>query len=294
MKSLYHCPVCKGTDFNPFLECRDYTVSHETFQLVCCTQCGFVFTNPQPDNRELPRYYESDDYISHSDKSQNLTAHLYKLSRTYTLKWKYHLIRKYSIAAPSSILDFGCGTGSFLRQCVKHGMTGSGVEPSKTARQEAKAGTNASIADHIEKIQGSFDVITLWHVLEHVSDLQATLSSLKDRLSKSGTIFIAVPNHKSLDAQIYKQYWAAYDVPRHLWHFTRTTMERTLADNDLKLEDILPMKLDAYYVSLLSEKYKTDHSGIPALATAFLNGWKSNRAAKATREYSSLIYIARK
>lgn len=294
MNSLAQCPVCKGTDFTPFLACKDHTVSHETFQLVSCPRCGFVLTNPQPDTQELPRYYESDAYISHSDKADNLTAHLYKLSRTFALQWKYKVIRKHALVPPNTILDFGCGTGSFLRVCRKHGMTTSGVEPSNTARNQARSGTNAVIEDHIDKLNGRFDTITLWHVLEHVTDLHATLSSLRHLLSENGTIFIAVPNLNSLDATIYGQFWAAYDVPRHLWHFTRSTMERILSDNHFTLHNILPMELDAFYVSLLSEKYKGNHSGISAMTTAFVNAWKSNRAARTTHEYSSLIYIARK
>lgn len=294
MKSLTSCPVCQGTDFIPYLKCEDYTVSHETFQLVSCKRCAFTFTNPQPDTLELPRYYESDAYISHSDKSRGVIAMLYKLSRAFTLEWKYKLIRKHADPGARSILDFGCGTGKFLSECQKHGMKASGVEPSKAARKLAKSNTNGAIVETIDKIDGSFDIITLWHVLEHVADLQETISLLRHRLNKNGTIFIAVPNLRSLDATIYRQYWAAYDVPRHLWHFTKDTMRRLLADNDLKLTTILPMKLDAFYVSLLSEKYAGQRSKISAFTTAFLNASKSNRTARSSGEYSSLIYVVRK
>ena len=268
MKSLSRCPVCQGTDFIPYLKCQDYTVSHETFQLVSCKRCEFTLTNPQPETFEISRYYESDAYISHSDKSRSIIAMLYKLSRAYTLKWKYKLITKHAHPGAKSILDYGCGTGKFLNECLKHGLKASGVEPSNNARNLAKSNTNATVEETIERIDGSFDIITLWHVLEHVADLRETISFLKHRLNKNGTIFIAVPNLRSLDAKIYGQYWAAYDVPRHLWHFTKDTMRRLLTDNNLKLTAILPMKLDAFYVSLLSEKYARQHAAISAFASS--------------------------
>jgi 2-polyprenyl-3-methyl-5-hydroxy-6-metoxy-1,4-benzoquinol methylase len=293
MISLDQCPVCQKTQFSSFIECKDHTVSHETFELVACDACGFVFTNPQPAPHELANYYESDAYISHSNKTQNPIDWLYKISRAFTLRWKYELIRKYSIKKPYTVLDFGCGTGSFLRECIRHKMKIAGVEPSDTARQHARTITGDAVHDDLAKISGQFDVITLWHVLEHISQLTQTLDSLIHLLDKDGTMFIAVPNLKSLDAAAYGEYWAAYDVPRHLWHFSRTSMEHLLRNRGLKLIRTVPMKLDAYYVSLLSEKYKD--SGLSVnYASAFTHAWKSNHAARTTTEYSSLIYIARK
>lgn len=294
MKLIRQCPVCNGAGFTPFLECEDYTVSHETFQLVSCNECGFVFTNPRPDDHDLPRYYESDAYISHATKSKTLFDRVYKISRTFTIKRKYRLVQKYSVTPAHSILDYGCGTGTFLVECLKHGMTVKGVEPSDSARNSALAHTGAIIANTIQNISGRFDIITLWHVLEHVADLKQTLLSLRDRLTENGTLFIAVPNLKSLDATIYHKHWAAYDVPRHLWHFSRESMRRLLSGNGLKLHNILPMKLDAFYVSLLSEKYKGNASAPSAITTALVNGFRSNHLAGTTQEYSSLIYIARK
>ncbi|HTF28840.1 MAG TPA: class I SAM-dependent methyltransferase [Flavitalea sp.] len=294
MSYLSACPVCQETAFSSFLSCRDHTVSHETFHLEKCAGCGFVMTNPRPDENALSRYYESDAYISHSNKSLNVVDQVYKLSRTFTLKWKYNLVQKLSVTTPLSILDFGCGTGAFLAECRKHNMKISGVEPSATARTQAKEITGSEIASDLHEIKDDCDAITLWHVLEHVSALHETIEKLKDHLKENGTMFIAVPNLQSRDAKKYNEYWAGYDVPRHLWHFSRKTMEMVLAHHSLKLSNVVPMRLDAYYVSLLSEKYKNRKGGVANVTKAIIQGWKSNKAAITTQEYSSLIYIARK
>ncbi|HEY9487913.1 MAG TPA: class I SAM-dependent methyltransferase [Chryseosolibacter sp.] len=251
-------------------------------------------TNPRPEDSTLHRYYESEAYISHSDKSLSLIDKIYKVSRNHTLKWKHNLVLKYSNRAPESILDFGCGTGGFLQVCKKAGMNIAGVEPSPAARHKAIALTDSEIATDLHQLSDTYDVITLWHVLEHISDLHNTLNKLKAFLRETGTVFIAVPNLQCWDAARYKEKWAAYDVPRHLWHFSRKTMEMILTSHSLKITAVLPMHLDAYYVSLLSEKYKTGNNNLPIMLKAFLNGWRSNREAKDNQEYSSLIYIARK
>lgn len=294
MRKLTYCPVCEQTKFRPLLSCEDHTVSHETFSIEECVTCGFVLTNPQPDEAELPRYYTSGAYISHSDKSQNLVDRIYKVSRTFAIQWKYRVINNKSLTNPKSILDYGCGTGSFLAYCEQKGMQAAGVEPSPAARTIAGKQTSAKLTADLSQINETFDAITLWHVLEHVSALNETLEMLKGRLHQNGTMFIAVPNHQSSDAKKYNSHWAAYDVPRHLWHFSKATMKKLLEKHQLKLNDIVPMKLDAYYVSLLSEKYRGRTNGIANIGKAIVEGWRSNSAAGNTGEYSSLIYIVRK
>jgi ubiquinone/menaquinone biosynthesis C-methylase UbiE len=294
MLYLPACPLCQGNKFTAFISCKDHAVSHETFQLEQCEKCGFLLTNPQPDEKELPRYYQSKAYISHSNKSLNLVDRLYKISRNFTLKWKYQLVRKHSLYEPMSVLDYGCGTGAFLQECQKHELQITGVEPSGVARSAAKQNTNTEIFETLTQVKQNVDILTLWHVLEHVADLHGTLEALKTRLNENGTMFIAVPNHQSPDAQQYREHWAGYDVPRHLWHFSRETMERLLTSHHLNLVNVVPMQLDAYYVSLLSEKYKNDKVGASHMIKAVEQGWKSNQAAKKSREFSSLIYIARK
>lgn len=251
-------------------------------------------TNPQPEEKDLPRYYQSESYISHSNKSQGIIDRIYKIARSYTLKWKYHLVQKHSLHHPSSLLDYGCGTGAFLQHCQTRNLHVAGVEPSDLARAEAIRMINAPVVSHLHEAKGQYDAITLWHVLEHVSTLNTTIEELKSKLQNNGTMFIAVPNLNSRDAKKYRQYWAAYDVPRHLWHFTKHSMESILNGHGLKLNKVLPMRLDAYYVSMLSEKYKRGQNNISTMTRALISGWQTNIEAKKTNEYSSLIYIIRK
>jgi 2-polyprenyl-3-methyl-5-hydroxy-6-metoxy-1,4-benzoquinol methylase len=295
MVRVTECPVCQGNSFSDFIKCEDYTVSHETFQLIKCRQCSLVITSPRPDGEKLEKYYVSDDYISHSNKSSGVVDYAYKASRVFTLRWKYNLIQKFGdVKKPGlRILDFGCGTGFFLRECEKNKMLVAGVEPSDKAREMAQQQTSGSIVPNLESVSGLFEIITLWHVLEHVEQLNDTITKLKQHLTETGTMFIAVPNLESPDAKKYQQYWAGYDVPRHLWHFSKRSMERLFNRHNLRLLKIIPLKLDAYYVSMLSEKYKGANK-LTTITNAIKEGWKSNQGARYNTQYSSLIYIARK
>lgn len=289
---LEQCPICNKKDFKNFMVVKDNSVSKESFVIVACENCGFKFTNPRPDEISIGRFYESDDYISHSNKAGGITNKAYKLVRTYTLKQKVDLINKYS--AKGNILDYGCGTGNFLAACQRNGWEVAGFEPNTYARQQAqellKKEINSTTLDNFKS--ESFDVITLWHVLEHVHTLNETFKELLQLLKPNGVMLIAVPNADSHDAKVYKENWAAYDVPRHLYHFTQVTMKRFLKKHKLDLIETLPMKFDAYYVSLLSEKYKNGNS---ELFKSVLSGYKSNTyASKNANDYSSLIYVGKK
>ena len=289
MKTISQCIVCGSTQYSPFLTCKDYTVSKENFTIVSCNDCGFKFTNPRPDDAVLGNYYKAEEYISHTNTKKGLVNKLYHLVRTRTLKKKLNLVRSY--VSRGTILDYGCGTGMFLNVCKKAGWEAYGMEPDDEARKIAseanlnlfsdKARINTYITDK------KFNVITLWHVLEHVTDMEETLSFFKSRLDKNGVLIIAVPNHVSFDASHYGEYWAAYDVPRHLHHFEKKTIRQLVEKKGFLLRETLPMKFDSYYVSLLSEKYKTQKTN---LLKAFLVGLRSNLSANNER-YSSSIYI---
>lgn len=291
LETISVCPVCQANSFHSFLTAKDYTVSQQDFGLVNCSTCEFTFTNPRPTADTIYSYYKSEKYISHTGGSGSLMDRLYRIARSYALKWKRQLITSY--AHEKTLLDYGCGTGSFLAYMKTKGWNVTGVEPSSSAR--AKASENATVYEHIESANGTYSIITLWHVLEHTHDLNKTLTELGKRLEASGTIFIAVPNYKSADATYYKNHWAAYDVPRHLWHFNQQTMKQILGIAGFDVQKIIPMKLDAYYVSLLSESYKDPNAGtVTRYFRAFQQAWISNRAARISGEYSSLIYIAKK
>jgi len=295
MISLSICPICSGQSFKDYLVCKDYTTTGEQFQLKQCNFCDFVLTDPKPDEQAIEKYYQSDKYISHTGgRKKSLFDSIYLIARKIALGNKRRIIEKYSTG--KTILDFGCGTGEFLKEMKDHYWLVSGVEPSQLANNKASATTSGKIYRTISDInETSFDVITLWHVLEHLHDLNGALNKFNSLLGESGTIFVAVPNFKSHDATYYKSYWAAYDVPRHLWHFSKETMTQVLKNNGFKLVSILPMKMDSFYVSVLSEGYQNPtQPKIIGLIKAAIRGTISNMKAKKKMNYSSLIYVAQK
>ena len=290
-ESIDRCPICSNTEFEPFLFCTDFTTSHETFELQKCSTCFFVVTTPRPDAASLLKYYDSARYISHAGKSSVFLDSIYLFARNFTLRWKTKLIKKY--ISPVSILDYGCGTGEFLNACLSLGLECSGVEPSEGAMVKAISLTKLNIKASLSELEDQeFDVITLWHVLEHIHNLTEKLVEITHHLKENGMLFVAVPNYLSYDADVYGEYWAGFDVPRHLWHFSKRTMEKLFANAGLRLKEIQPMKLDAFYVSLLSQKYKSGSHTPAGILTALINGLVSNWKAKNNTNYSSLIYIA--
>lgn len=291
MINIIECPICKNKDLQFLTRCTDFTVSHETFEIRQCTNCTLGITTPRPDSNSLGQYYQSEEYVSHSGKTSGGIGLLYKIARSFTLNWKRDSIEKHK--TPGDILDFGCGTGEFLHAMQNSGWNITGIEPSDLARSKAERLTKQKIHSTLE-VTGKFDVITAWHVVEHVPDLTETILKLKVLLKKDGILFIAVPNFQSPDGNSYKENWAGFDVPRHLWHFSKKSMNTLLESTKLKLQDIKPMTLDAYYVSLLSEKYKNLNTlNISCLIKGFLGGLKSNITAKREINHSSLIYIAK-
>jgi SAM-dependent methyltransferase len=275
-------------NLEPFLECKDYTVSGEVYQVKKNTEFDMLVTVPVPKN--LGDYYKSENYISHTDSKKSVLDKVYQSVKNITLKRKLKLINSFGTST-KNILDVGAGTGDFLKVCKDNSWNVFGTEPDVDARNIA-AKKEIILHEDLSKIKKSkFDVITLWHVLEHVENLQEYISELENLLSEKGRLIIAVPNYKSYDAKYYKQHWAAFDVPRHLWHFSQTSIPKLFSEVDMIVENTLPMKFDAYYVSLLSEKYK---SGKMNPVKSFQKGFTSNLKAKDTNEYSSLIYLLKK
>lgn len=291
LETIDKCPACEGDSHSHYISCKDYTVSKEHFNIVQCQQCNLLFTNPRPPKSIIGQYYQSDEYISHHNKSSSLSDILYKTVRHFTLKAKVNLIHKHG--KKGSLLDIGCGTGFFLNKAADSGWKVKGIEPNDTARNLAIRNAIQVETDLNDYKGEQFDNITLWHVLEHIYDLNTFIKLLHSSLSSDGTVFIAVPNSKSHDSEHYKEHWAAYDLPRHLYHFDQDTFRTTMERHQFKVIATVPMKFDAYYVSLLSESYIK--KSIFNYITFFINGIISNRyAGKNYNNYSSLIYILKK
>lgn len=269
-----------------FLNVKDYSVSQEIFELLYDEELDMLITHPQPSLEKLPSYYESVDYISHTDGNKSLFEKMYQFVKSIALKNKLKLINSQS--PKGKILDIGAGVGDFLSVCKNDGWQIIGIEPSDKAKAIAK-NKGVSFVDHLSELESnSFDVITMWHVLEHVPDLENQIKELKRLIKPTGTVIIAVPNFKSFDASYYSNFWAAYDVPIHLWHFSKIAIQKLFAKEKLELVKVLPMKFDSFYVSLLSEKYKT---GKMNFIKAFYIGLKSNWKGNRNSEYSSHIYV---
>jgi 2-polyprenyl-3-methyl-5-hydroxy-6-metoxy-1,4-benzoquinol methylase len=289
VEHVSECPCCQNTHFENALTARDYLVSQQEFRIQRCNMCGLLMTSPRPNEQDISTYYQSDQYISHSDTTTSIIDKVYKTVRTITNRKKVRLVESYSNSG--NILDYGSGTGTFLASLDAARWSRTGIEPSLNARQKTANGIQVH-PNHAD-IHQSFDAITLWHVLEHIHNLHDTVTWLRHHLTPNGTLFIAVPNFESKDAAIYRSKWAAYDVPRHLWHFNKKNMRQLLHNHGLQVIDIRPMYFDAFYVSLLSEQHAhPNRSSVVHACKALVRGLQSNIMAR-PNNYSSLIYIAK-
>ena len=292
MVQIRNCPICNGNLFKNHINSIDYSVTKEEFNIVRCNSCDFHFTNPRPDNNELGRYYISDHYISHNNTNKTLFEKAYQTVRKITIKGKFKLIKQYT--NKGSILDIGCGTGEFLNIFKKNGWTTKGIEPNGNARQKAIKNHKLDVIENtnLSDIEDKFDIISMWHVLEHVTDLKNNLNELNRLLSKNGKIIIAVPNLNSYDSSYYGQYWAAYDLPIHLSHFSKKTITKLFRNNGFSLVKTKGMKFDSFYVSIISEEHKTGKKNyIKAILIGFISnlyGWLSKKG------YSSSVYVFEK
>jgi ubiquinone/menaquinone biosynthesis C-methylase UbiE len=286
LNTINACPVCEHAEFESFIDLKDWMITKEEFTIVKCSSCGFHFTNPIPAESIIGNYYKSEEYVSHSSSNKGIINRVYSIVRNYTLKQKVKLLSNYTKG--NSLLDIGAGTGHFLNLAQTQGYEIQGLEPDEDARSFANQQFNLSLEklDTLTSISSdSKDLITMWHVLEHVYHLKRDLSEIVRVLKTGGYLFIAVPNMDSWDAKFYKSYWAAYDVPRHLYHFQENTIKKLIETFGLVHRDTMPMKFDSYYVSMLSEKYKGG-----SMLKGILNGFISN-AKSMKGGYSSQIYV---
>ncbi len=286
------CPVCDASELEELLTTKDFTVSQAFFKIDRCKNCSFKFTNPRPLSNELASYYDSPNYISHTNNPNNFINKLYRLARYFTLRQKTAFIQKVNDGKVGRLLDIGCGTGEFLQKAVAAGWRGYGIEPEKKAREQIiNTGKDSIHASLVDLKASSFDVITLWHVMEHLPDLKKDLAKIYEKLKPGGKLIIAVPNANAAEAKYYQEFWAAYDVPRHLYHFDIDSMSRLLQSSGFTISDINGMPLDAIYVAILSEKYKYRTN----MLRGIFKGIQTNiLGMKSKDKYSSLIFTATK
>ena len=280
------CPFCESENTRLHLKLKDYFLSQEEFEIHECNECKLLFTTPRPDATAIGRYYKSEDYLSHNEHKKGLVPWIYNRVKKINVKSKY----KIAIHSKPHLLDFGCGVGDFLHYAQQKGCEVMGCDLSEDARKIAseKLGKTIVTPEEIFALPHStFDVITMWHVLEHIDDLHNQVEQLHRLLKDNGRLIIAVPNYKSYDAEYYKDKWAAYDVPRHLNHFHKESLEN-IFKGKFQLKSIHPMKWDAFYISMMSEKF-AGHGN--TFIRGIIRGWKSNCKARRSGEYSSLIYV---
>lgn len=293
-----NCPICNSDKFKNVFVCTDHFVSSEKFDIAECENCGFRVTKDFPQGDKINRYYKAEAYISHSNTREGLVNKLYHRVRSLMLNRKASWVKNNIINHNKNLLDLGCGTGYFLAKMKFNGWHTIGIEKSEEARSFAKQQFQIDVFSSIEELESNlsknkkFEVITLWHVLEHLEDLNKSMQWLYERLCNDGTLFIAVPNHTSADAKKYKEFWAAYDVPRHLWHFSPNQMQLFAQNHGFEIVNVKPFHFDGFYISMMSEKYKKSSIAfikgfISGLSTYILSLFNNNKS-------SSLLFVLRK
>lgn len=283
------CPWCDSEETQMHLRVKDLFLTGEVFEIHKCQECGLLFTEPRPAPDKIDRYYQSEEYYSHKENKNGFIPKIYESVKKVNLRHK----RKLATVGlkVGTMLEIGCGVGDFLHEMEQNGWNCTGIEPSKEAKTIAKTRVKANILNPEELARlkdESFDLITMWHVLEHVDNLKEEVMHLQRLLKKGGRLVLALPNFKSADAEYYREYWAAYDVPRHLNHFCRKSINNIFKNTRLKLKKTDKLIWDAYYISYMSEKYK-NHS-LP-LVKGTIRGLMSNCKARQTGEWSSLVYV---
>lgn len=283
------CPICNSKEFIEFLKVKDYSISQENFTIETCSNCSFLLTNPQPKKENLSAYYKSEDYISHSGTRKGIINTLYHYVQKSNLKQKFKAVSKN--VPRGTWMDYGAGNGAFLKYLKQQNISSVGYEPDEDARKLGTA-SGATILDSAkyQPAEGQYAAITMWHVLEHIPELNEIIKTHNSNLKENGILVIAVPNHRSYDAKYYKNFWAAYDVPRHLWHFTEPDILNLASQHGFEHIKTSPMIFDSYYVSMLSEKYKKGNM----IRGVFLGALSNLYARVSDLPFSSQFYVFRK
>ena len=280
------------------LSANDHLVTGRKFDILKNPETTILETHPRPTKEELPTYYDSENYTSHNDKSAGIVSFCYRIIKSISTSRKIRIgqnsLSKNTPQNKPRLLDVGCGTGDFLYSCLKKGWQINGIENNKNAKNNSRTEVSSFIFDDFEFLKSQperFDIITMWHSLEHIIDLKQTIVDMKKLLTNKGVIVVACPNHKSFDAVFYKESWAAYDLPRHLWHFDKDSISKLFLEHNMQLTKTLPMYWDSFYISILSEKIISKKN---KFLKGVIVGLLSNVSAMFSKEHSSLIYVFNK
>lgn len=275
--------------FTLLAKTKDYLVTGNSFEVRLDQQTQIAYTHPQPNEEELGQYYASEEYISHGNKKRSVIERIYAIAQNIMLKQKEQWLTKHS-TQNKRYLDFGCGTASLVAYLNGKNWDSYGVEPSEKARNFSAVAER--LYPSIEELpQKEFDAIALWHVLEHLPDPAKFLKTFYDRLDQQGHLFLALPNFNSYDAKHYGNFWAAYDVPRHLRHFSARGIIQLCEENGFAFVESKGLAFDAFYVSYLSEQHQKNKF---AFIKGMMVGCWSNLLALFTQEYSSKLYVFKK
>jgi len=298
IKNLKTCRYCKSANVTPFLSCKDHFLTQEKFDLYQCQDCNLVFTMDLPGEKEMGRYYQSEEYISHSDTKKGFINRLYHVSRNFMLSRKRKLIERENNSNSKELLDIGSGSGYFLNHMKKHGWRVTGIEKDKGAREFSKQTFHLDVynADHLFKLpEKQYSIVTLWHVLEHMRNPEKVMSNIHKILTDDGILILALPNYTSFDAKHYQSFWAAYDVPRHLWHFSPASVQKLSERSGFQIIRKKRMPLDAFYVSILSEKYKRNGKGhiVPGFFIGLISWIRSLFNINASSSIISILKLIR-
>ena len=280
------------------LSANDHLVTGRKFDILKNPETTILETHPRPTKEELPTYYDSENYTSHNDKTAGIVSFFYRIIKSISTRRKIRIgqnsLSKNTPQNKPRLLDVGCGTGDFLYSCLKKGWQINGIENNKNAKNNSRTELSSFIFDDFEFLKSQperFDIITMWHSLEHIIDLKQTIVDMKKLLTNKGVIVVACPNHKSFDAMFYKESWAAYDLPRHLWHFDKDSISKLFLEHNMQLTKTLPMYWDSFYISILSEKIISKKN---KFLKGVIVGLLSNVSAMFSKEHSSLIYVFNK
>jgi len=287
------CLICHSPQYDPYLVVPNRFHPEEAFSLVQCSQCGFIFLNPRPDEKEMTNYYEEEDYQPHQQDPKNVSEYIYQKVRYWNSRYKRRMIE--SLTTRRTILDYGCGTGEFLLEMQQGGWRTYGYEPAEKARHIAIQ-YGLTLLESLDQLSSPVDVITLWHVLEHIHEPISLLKHLKKILTAEGLLVIAVPNPLSIDSRLFRKNWVAYDAPRHLYHFRPSDLESLLQPLGFRIVAYRGLYFDPWYNALLSAQLESRHKSLTKKVFIMVKGFLAailafGQGILFKKKNSSVIYV---